>query len=200
MKRSLHLDQTSQLHPVRVRLKLPFLAFAVVAVLMAGLFGATAFNYATVGARTVTMTIVQDDGAVIAIDQQDPVYDCYSQFDGTSGKISITFDPGCSGGATGLNPSSIYYFHDILKITNKGQKDWQRLWVNSSDALLTLNLTYSTDATMTTGSTFVQNDQFASTLAIGGTVYVGIKLDGSTKTKAETGWSVDLTVAARASA
>lgn len=182
-----------------MRLKLSFLAFAVVAIVMAGLFGVTAFNYGTVGARTVTMTIVQDDAAVIAIAKNDPVYDCYSSFDGATGKISIAFTSGCSGGATGLNAASIYYFHDIIKITNKGQKDWQRLWVNSSDPLLTLNMTYSTDATMTTGSTYAQEDEFASTLAIGSTVYVGLKIDGTTKTKADTGWSANLVVAARAS-
>lgn len=180
-----------------------FLALSIGVVAIASLFGSTAFNYATVGARTVTMTIVQDDSAVIAIGEQDASYACYVNFDTTTGKVSLDFNGGnpdaCSGGASGLNPSSVYYFHNILKITNKGQKDWQRLWVNTTDPLVTVNLTFSTDPTMTTGSTYAQQKEFASTVAMADIIYVGVKLDGTTKTKAHTGWTTDLTVAARAS-
>jgi len=179
-----------------------FVAFAAIAVVVAGLLGSTAFNYAQIGARAVTMTIVQDDGAVIAIDNQDTDYSCYVRFDSTTGKVSVTFDagsPACSGSGAGLNAGSKYYFHDILKITNKGQKDWLRLWVNSTDALVKTNLTFSTDATMTTGSTFAQNDAFGSTIAIGSTVYVGLYIDGSGKTKADSPWSANLGFDARAS-
>jgi hypothetical protein len=189
---------------MRDRMRTSFVAFAAVAIVVATLMGSTAFNYAQVGARTVTMNIVQDDGAVVAIARgADSSYDCYTRFDSTTGKISVTFDggsPSCSGGASGLNPATKYHFLNILKITNKGQKDWQKLWVNSTSSLVTTNLTISTDATMTTGSTFAQNAAFGSTVAIGDTIYVGIYVDGSGKTKADNGWTADLTVEARASA
>jgi hypothetical protein len=180
-----------------------FVAFSAIAVVVAALLGSTAFNYAQVGARTVTMTIVQDDAAVIAIDRQDSSYDCYVRFDGTTGKISVTFDggsPACSGGASGLNAASKYHFLNIIKITNKGQKAWTRLWVNSTSSLVTTNMTFSSDGSMTTSSTFAQNDVYGSALAIGDIVYVGIYVDGSGKTKADSGWTADLTIEARATA
>lgn len=179
-----------------------FVAFAVLALVVAAFLGSTAFNYGQTGARAVTMTIVQDDAAVLAISRgQDSAYDCYTRFDGTTGKVSITFDagsPACNGAATGLNPGAKYHFLDILKVTNKGQKDWQRLWVNSTDALVTVNLTFSTDATMTTGSTFTQNSAFGSAITIGSTIDVGLYIDGSGKTKADSPWTMSLSFDARA--
>lgn len=180
-----------------------FVAFSAIALLLAAFLGSTAFNYGQIGARAVTMNIVQDDGAVIAISRgADTSFDCYTRFDSTTGKISVTFDagsPACSGGASGLNAGAKYHFLNILKITNKGQKNWQRLWVNSTDPLLTVNQTFSTDATMTTGSTFAQNSAFGSAVAIGDIIYVGLYIDGSTKTKADSPWAASLSFDARAS-
>ena len=183
------------------RMRKTFLGFAIIAALVALTFGAAAFNYASLSARAVTIDIVQDDGAYLAIAPQDPDSACYVSYAG-SGKIQVSFDggSGCAGSGTGVNAGSQYYFLDVLKITNKGNKAWQGLWLNSTDAAFKLNMTFSTDPTMTTDDTFAQNDAYVTPIAPGETVYVGFFIDASSKTTADSPWSAAFSVAARATA
>jgi hypothetical protein len=163
-------------------------------------FGSAAFNYAQVGGRSDAMAIVADNGnAIINIANQDSAYSCNVQFDATNGTVSLHWDGSgsCSGGASGLNTNTLYYFENLLSITNKGQKAWQGLWVNSTDSHVLVNLTYSTDATMTTGSTFAQNDGFVSTVGIGSSVYAGLSINTVNQNKGT--WTTYLTFQARAS-
>jgi hypothetical protein len=181
-------------------LRASLVAFGIVAVVIGLTFGSFAFNYAQVAGRSDAMAIVADNGnAILNIDVQDFAYSCNVQFDATNGTVSLHWDGSgsCSGGSAGLNTNTRYYFENLLKVTNKGQKDWQALWVNSTDSHVLVNLTYSTDATMTTGSTFAQNDGFVSAVPIGSTVYVGLYVDSVGQNKGT--WTTYLTFQARAS-
>jgi len=172
------------------------MSFIVIALAVSGVFGSAAFNYATVSGRTTTLTVVTDANAYVSLAGQDSTYSCYVST--SNGKIVVTFGNACnSGGGTGLNSGSVSYFENLLVITNKGDRDWTAFWANSSDSLLTLNMTYSTDASMTTSSTFAQNDQYASTIPIGASVYLGIKADGTTKDTSSGAWAPTISFAAR---
>lgn len=175
-----------------------FLSLAIVTLVVAGVFGSTAFNYATVSGRTTTITVVTDASAYIAIANQDAAYSCHVT--ATNGKVTITFGSSCAGSGTGVNPGSVTYWENILVVTNKGDKAWTNFWANSSDPLMTINLTYSTDASMTIGSTYAQNAAYASSLAVGQSVYLGILANGTTKDTTTGAWAPTITFAARASA
>ncbi|MFA5860336.1 MAG: hypothetical protein WDA16_01440 [Candidatus Thermoplasmatota archaeon] len=174
-----------------------FLSLAIVTLVVAGVFGSTAFNYATVSGRTTTITVVTDGNAYISIANQDTAYSCHVAE--TNGKIAITLASSCSGSGTGVNSGSVSYWENILVVTNKGDKAWTNFWANSSDPLMTINLTYSTGS-MTIGSTFGQTAEFASSLAVGQSVYLGIKADGTTKDTSSGSWAPTITFAARSTA
>ncbi|MFA5860337.1 MAG: hypothetical protein WDA16_01445 [Candidatus Thermoplasmatota archaeon] len=174
------------------------LSFIILVLVAAGTFGATAFNYTTVSGRTTTLTLVTDANAYVSLANQDTAYSCHV---GTSnGKITITFAAACgSGTGTGVNSGTITYWENILVVTNKGDKAWTNFWANSSDTLMTINLTYSTDSSMTIGSTFGQNKEFASSVAVGSAIYLGIKADGTTKDTTSPAWAPTISFAARSS-
>jgi hypothetical protein len=172
------------------------MSFIVVTLAVSGVFGSAAFNYATVSGRTTTLTVVTDANAYVSIAGQDATYSCYIST--SNGKITIDFANACnSGGGTGFNPGTVAYFENLLVITNKGDRDWAAFWANSSDPLLTINMTYSTDSSMTTSSTFAQNAEFASSVPIGASVYLGIKADGTTKDTSSGAWAPTISFAAR---
>lgn len=176
-----------------------FLAFTLVALFAAATFGASAFNYAQLQGRTVLATIVTDDNGYISIATQDAQYACYVAY--TNGKIDVTWDAGssCAGTGTGVNPYSTYYFHDVLKITNKGTKTLTKMWLNmSTDTVITIN-TKSTSGSMATGDTYAQNVELSTNLAVGNSWYVGYKIDASTKDTTNSPLSRTMTIEARGS-
>jgi hypothetical protein len=179
-----------------MRASLP--AFATVALVAASLFAASAFNYADLVPRTVIATIVTDDNGYLAVAAQDAQYACYVAY--TNGKIDVTWDGGtsCVSGAsgTGVNPDSEYYFHDVLKITNKGTKTLNRLWLNMTDTVVTINVNNALGAMVTT-DTYAQNKVITTGLAPGESWYVGFKIDSTGLNTANSPISKTLSIEAR---
>lgn len=177
-----------------------FLTFAIVALAAAGALGASAFNYVQLQPRSVIATIVTDDNGYLAVASQDAQYACY--VGSTNGKIDVTWDGGssCVAGATGtgVNAESTYYFHDVLKVTNKGTKTLANLWLNMTDTVITIN-TNSAAGTMTTSDTYAQNKQLTTNLAPGNTWYVGFKINAATLNTGNSPISKTLTIEARSS-
>lgn len=170
-----------------------FLAFTAMALVASTLTAASAFNYVQLGARDVVAAVVEDDDAYLAIAAHD--YGCFVNIDATSGKIDVTFDSGsgCAGTGTGVNGYSTYYYHDVLKFTNKGTLTIANIWLNMTDTAITIQTNTAQD-TMTTGGTYAAA-KVVSNLAVGDSFYVGFKVDASS-----TGVSTiskTLTVAAR---
>lgn len=161
-------------------MRMSFLALTVVALVASTVTAASAFNYATMS-RTVGATIVTDNGnAYLSIEGSDSSYTCMLAW--TNGKLDVTFDAGtaCAGAGTGINADSIYYFSDVLKITNKGQKALTGLWLNftADDVIMTKTAT-SAGTNMATTSGWTRETAVGS-LAVGSSVYVSFKIDSDT--------------------
>lgn len=118
-----------------------FYAFLVVAVFAAALFGASAFNAADTGTRSVTASVVGDSSAylAVAVNGSSP----HTGFVTTSGgKVVMSFGSGVATG-TGINPEATYYFDDLLNITNQGTKT-ANVWVNSTATAGTVKICLKT--------------------------------------------------------
>lgn len=179
-------------------MRVSFTAFALASLAAASMFAASAFNYADLAPRTVIATIVTDNNGYLAIAAQDTDYACYVAY--TSGKIDVTWDggSGCDASATGtgVNPDSVYYFHDVLSITNKGTKTLAHVWLNMTDTVITLNTNQAT-STMLTSQTYNQNVDLTTGLAPGGIWYVGFKIDATGLNTGNSPISKTLSVEAR---
>lgn len=175
-----------------------FTAFAFASLVAAGMFAASAFNYADLSPRTVIATIVTDDNGYLAVAAHDAEYACYVAY--TNGKIDVTWDGGtsCTAGATGtgVNPDSVYYFHDVLKITNKGTKTLSHLWLNMTDTTITLNVNAAA-ATMLTSETYDDTVVITTNLDPGDSWYVGFKIDSTGLNTGNSPMSKTLSIEAR---
>lgn len=164
-------------------MRLTLLTFIALALLAAGAFGSSAFNYAVLQPRNVIANIVSDNGtAYLSISPQDVDYQCMVGYS-AGGVVDVTWDAGTNcngGGGSGINPDSTYYYHDVLKITNKGTKALTHLWLNmSTDTAITIQYATTAGSMQTTG-TYAQNVDITS-IAVGSSVYIGYKIDASTK-------------------
>lgn len=173
--------------------------FAVASLAAASVFAASAFNYADLAPRTVLATIVADNNAYLSVASYDAEYACYVAY--TNGKIDVTWDSGtsCVAGATGtgVNGDAVYYFHDVLVITNKGTKTLTNLWLNmSTDAKISIAVA-ETAGTITTDSTYAQTKTITTNLDPGDTWYVGFKIDTSSMSTSDTSISRTLSIEAR---
>lgn len=179
-------------------MRISFLAFTIVALVASTMTAASAFNYATLSARTVGATIVTDGNAYLAVTSQDADYACYIAY--TNGKIDVTWDSGtsCAGSGTGINAASVYYYHDVLKITNKGDKALNGIWVNMSDNTTVQIQTATSAGAMTTSGPFTQVATYSS-LAVGSSIYVGFKLNAASLDTSNSPISKSITVEARSS-
>ncbi len=180
-------------------MRIPLLTFIALALLAAGAFGSSAFNYAVLQPRNVIANIVSDNGtAYLSIAPQDSNYACYVGY--TNGVIDVTWDGGSScngGGGSGVNAYSTYYFHDVLKITNKGTKTISDLWLNmSADTAITIQ--YATSAgSMTTSGTYAQALDIQN-IAVGSSVYIGFKIDASAKDTSYSSGAISRTMSVEA--
>lgn len=161
-------------------MRLSFLSLTVIALVASTVTAASAFNYATMS-RTVGASIVTDNGnAYLAIEGSDASYTCMLAW--ANGKLDVTFDAGtgCAGAGTGVNPDSIYYFSDVLKVTNKGQKAITGLWLNfTADDVITTKTATSAGTNMATTSGWARETAVGS-LAVGSSIYVSFKIDTDT--------------------
>lgn len=159
---------------------------------------ASAFNYAQTGGRTVTAALVDDTTAYLAIAEVN--YGCYTDLL-ANGTTVLDFDAGTScpgsGGGTGINAGSIYYFHDVLKITNKATVTLGNVWINmtGSDIVFT---TATAVSTMTTGGTYAATAN-PTNLASGDSIWIGFKLVATSKSASDPDLTGSLSVEARTS-
>ena len=112
------------------RLRGAFVAFVGVALVATGVLGASAFNRASLPSRSVTISLVGDSAAYLAL-AAGAQHACFVT-QAASGKVTLSFASatGCGASATGtgLNAGdgsakfATYAFHDVLKVTNKGVK------------------------------------------------------------------------------
>lgn len=159
-------------------MRVSFLTFLTASLVAAGFIASSAFNYADLEPRTVIAEVVTDDNGYMAIAAYDTDYDCYVAY--TNGRIDVTWDGGTScgaGGGTGVNPDSIFYFHDVLILTNKGTKTLTDIWLNMTDTDITININAAA-ATMTTSDTYAAAKTI-SNLAPGDSYYIGFKIDAT---------------------
>lgn len=155
------------------------LVLTMASLIVAGAFASSAFNYADLAPRSVIANIVTDDNAYLAVSAVDTDYACYVAY--TNGRIDVTWDGGtsCTGTAgTGVNPDSVYYFHDVIKVTNKGTKTLTHLWLNMTDTVITINVNPA-QSTMKTSDTpgYEQRKEITTSLAPGQSWYIGFKID-----------------------
>lgn len=173
-----------------------FLALMVVALAASTMTAASAFNYAQTGGRTVTAAIVDDNLGYLAIEEVN--YGCYTDI-AANGTTDLDFDTGtsCAGTGQGLNAGSIYYFHDVLKVTNKATATLTNVWINmtGSDIVFT---TATSLGSMTTGSTYGAAAT-ATSLAVGSSVWIGFKLVATSKAASDADLTGSLSVEARTS-
>lgn len=157
-----------------------FLTLTLMALIASGMTAASAFNYATMS-RSIGASIVSDNGnAFISIEGSDAAYTCMLAW--SDGKIDFTIDNGggaCTGAGTGVNPDSVYYFSDVLKVTNKGQKALTGLWLNFTDDIVQSKTATSSGTNMATTSGWARETAVGS-LAVGASVYVSFKVDTDT--------------------
>lgn len=164
--------------PVTVStMRLSLLAVPIVVVVGAAMLASSAFNYADLDPRTVLATVVADEDAYLSIAASDADYDCF--VGSTNGKIDVTWDSedSCAGTeGDGMNTEAVYYYHDVLVITNKGTKTITNVWLNMSTATpITINI--NTDpSTMQTADTYADKKTISS-LAVGDSWYVGFRID-----------------------
>jgi len=171
-----------------------FLALMVVALAASTMTAASAFNYAQTGGRTITAALVDDTTAYLAIEEVD--YGCYTDIL-ANGTTDLDFDAGtsCAGTGAGVNAGSIYYFHDMLKVTNKATVTLNNVWINmtGSDILFT---TATAVDTITTASTY-GSASTATNLAVGSSVWIGFKVIATAKSQADADLTGSLSVEAR---
>lgn len=160
-----------------VRMRLSLLGLPILVVLGAAMLATSAFNYADLSPRTVLATIVADNNAYLSVAASDADYSCFVAY--TSGKIDVTWDgeDTCAGTeGDGLNTEAVYYYHDVLILTNKGTKTITNIWLNMSSATpITQNIN-SAVATMKTTDTYADAKTITS-LAVGGSYYIGFRID-----------------------
>lgn len=174
-----------------------FLLFTMVALVASSMTAASAFNWAQTGARSVSAAIVNDDSAYLALAEVD--YGCYVDILAT-GKIDLNFDggTGCGGSAgSGINAGSVYYYHDVIKVTNKGTVTLSNLWLNMTGSDITFQ-TAATQGSMTTDGTYVSAAN-PTNLAVGDSIYIGFKLNAGSKDVTDSTISGSLSVDARSS-
>lgn len=173
-----------------------FLALMVVALAASTMTAASAFSYAQTGGRTITAALVDDTTGYLAIEEVD--YGCYTDI-ASNGTIDLDFDAGtsCGGTGQGVNAGSIYYFHDVLKVTNKATATLNNVWINmtGSDIVFT---TASALGTMTTGSTY-GSAATTTNLAVGSSIWIGFKIVSTTKSASDADLTGSLAVEARTS-
>ena len=172
-----------------------FLLFTMVALVASSMTAASAFNWAQTGARSVSAAIVTDENAYLAIAEVD--YGCYTDILAT-GKIDLNFNGDCAGGSgTGINAGSVYYYHDVLKVTNKGTVTLSNVWLNITGSDITIQVDTAA-ATMTTDGTYGAAKS-VSNLAVGDSIYIGFKLNAAGKTVTDSAITGSLSVDARSS-
>lgn len=175
-------------------------AFAIASLVAASVFAASAFTYADLEPRTVVATIVTDQNGYLAVWEHDADFACYVGGDevANNGKIEINWDGGtsCAGGGTGVNPDSTYYYHDVLVLTNKGNKALTNVWLNmSTDDLISITIASAPD-TMFTTDTYAQT-KVISNLAVGASYYIGFKINAVGKDTSDASISRTLSIEAR---
>ncbi|HUR69793.1 MAG TPA: hypothetical protein VM370_11165 [Candidatus Thermoplasmatota archaeon] len=172
---------------------------ALVTVLLIGLAGASlyaaeAFNAADTGTRSVTATVVGDSSAYLALSARTASpWNKFVSEDATTGLVSVSFAGPLTGGASGsgVNPKSIYYFDDILQLTNQGNATVYLQVVASASGSNGLKVCYETSvaaATCNNNAAYATtHPASASSLAVGSSAYLGLAVDSSAITSKATG-------------
>ncbi|MFA5860335.1 MAG: hypothetical protein WDA16_01435 [Candidatus Thermoplasmatota archaeon] len=170
--------------------------------------GASAFNWGSVSARTVTITLVGDSSAYLSIAATSGgAHACFVST--VNGKVTLKFDSSCGGGVgTGLgagdgSTSSRYSkadLNDILTITDQGDRTVD-VYVNattSSGSSSSVKVqTATSTGTMTDGS--YSTAATMRSLVVGGAMYVGVQVNSGTVASGQS-VSGTITIDARATA
>lgn len=186
-------------------MRIAFVAFMIVALMASTMTAASAFNFASLSARSLGAAVVTDNGsAYLSIAPQDANYQCYVSY-GSDGKVTFTLNGGtsCVGATgTGVNPGSTYIFTDVLKITNKGTKDLTGLWLNVTDTTGTVKIqTATSSGSMTApsdGSGYALTKSTTS-LTVGSSYYVGFLVDSGSVALGSSAVAATMTIEARSS-
>jgi hypothetical protein len=155
-----------------------FLGMIAIATVAAGLYAAAAFDAADTGARAVSAEVVGDSAAYLALQANgnSPHRGFVSQL--STGKVSVAFGSGNAAG-TGINAGSVYYFDDLLNLTNQGTTSVKVQVQATSTTGSLLVCTATSTATMTNACYAATHPTTPVTLAVGAKLYVGLSTDAT---------------------
>jgi hypothetical protein len=168
-----------------------FVAFVLTGVAVAGIAASSAFNEGVGGGRVLTVQLVGDSVGVLSVAGHGASA-CLVSEDGTTGQLAVTLSgaipaAGCTGhgAGTGVNAGDSaasryarYYLHDLLLVTNKGQKA-ATVWFNVSASPSTLTvLVAANNASGTMGvADYSSTGTSVPYLAVGSSTYVGLAVN-----------------------
>lgn len=173
-------------------MRLALRAVVAVGLLLALLSGTSAFNFGSSTGRAISVDIVGDASAYLALaaNTASP-HDCFVSESGTTGKLSVSFAAasGCdaAGAGTGVNAGlgsdsakfTRYAFHDLLLVTNKGTNSIL-LWVNATSTTGTLDVAKKTSSGAMTDADYAASSATSVSLTVGSTAYVGLRVNTTT--------------------
>lgn len=168
------------------------LALGLVGVALASFYAAEAYNAADSGTRAVTATVVGDSAAYLGLaGRAAGPFNKFVTEDATTGLVAVSFGSASGITGTGVNPKSIYYFDDILQLTNQGNDTIYVQVVASAVSPSALKVCYQASVG---GATCATNSAYATTmpttatsLTVGSTGYIGLGVDSSAITSKATG-------------
>lgn len=185
----------------------------VAALIPAFALASSAFSYAETGARAITVALVGDAAAYLAIEANSASpFDCVvteqTSPASENGKLKIDLSAlsgTCSGngGGTGINAggggskSVRYAFHDLLQVTNKGTNS-VLVWVNStpnsgsSGASVHVAKHASTGQMTDSDSLYMASNPASVALGVGEDLFVGVRVMPGTLTSGTISGTVDL--------
>lgn len=176
---------------MRLALKL----FVLAALVPSLVLGSAAFSKGSTGGRTITVDVVGDAAAYLAVvaNPSSP-HTCFAPEQTSpsteSGKLKIDFGSAasCAGGTgTGVNAGDSggkrvrYAFHDLLKVTNKGTRTIL-VWVNATTTTTSSGQVIHVAKSATTGQMTDSDSLYSATsatpltLTVGSSGYVGVRL------------------------
>ena len=151
--------------------------------IVVGAFAAAAFSASRIDSRAVTVNVVGDSAAYLAVYVNSASPHAGFVSEAADGRLQVDFGSGAATG-TGMNPDAVYMWDDIIVITNQGT---ETVWVKVAAASDTGVLYVATKAA---SGQMVMADYVQETtpieLEVGETLYMGIYADSTGLNKDDT--------------
>lgn len=175
----------------------PFVAFSLAALVAGSVYAASAFDAADTGTRALTATVVTDaDGYLALAARAASAHASYVSV--SANKVTVSFAGNANGG-DGVNAGSIYYFDDILQVTNQGTAT-VFIQVVSASTSGTVKACHATATGAMTNTCYLASAPATPvSIAVGVTHYIGVSMDASSLSSGSVSGTIKV-VACRTSA